>query len=91
MSDYVASVVSSSRGAHGLFQSSLPSQKPAFSGGWTWDEWMGWRWMGEWMGEWMIWFRDFSNSDLLGNVGWEEIWMDLDVFEGMWLLEMGRK
>ena len=42
-------------------------------------------------GGWMIWFRDFNNSDLLGNVGREEIWMDLDVFEGMWLLEMGRK
>lgn len=43
--------------------------------GWDGD---GWRMDGGWM----IWFRDFSNSDLLGNVGREEIWMDLDVFAG---------
>ena len=80
MSDYVEHVVPSSRGAHGLFQSSLPSQKPCIGhGGWTWD---GDGWDGGMDGGWMIWFRDFSNSDLLGNVGWEETWMDLDVFAG---------
>ena len=48
MSDHVASVVPSSRGAHGPFQSSLPSQKPFIGhGGWTWDERMGWRWMAD--------------------------------------------
>ena len=53
MSDYVASVVPSSRGAHGLFQSSLPSRKPfIFWGaqkmqgmnGWDGDGWDGDGW-----------------------------------------------